>query len=411
MTLKPYSFSLLAAVSLLILSSCEDDNDGGTNPNSGVQAPATYSFERNGESTVSYSGQTTRLAMGAELNTAMLDFTKTNADLQAMFANADANGNDVDPFTDPALNASTKSLRSKTAASYLYFNSNATESATIKTSFSDLLENQVSEIFPNANQAAAAGLAGQIADGSSARYVSAQGLEYNQAFSKGLIGALVLDQIANNYLDAGVLDAGTNRADNDAAILLEGKSYTNMEHKWDEAYGYLFGGAADGAAPLATLGSDDDFLNKYLARVDADEDFTGIAADIFNAFKLGRAALVEGDYDLRDAQANIIREKLSLVVAVRTVYYLQAGKDAMAAGDTGTAFHDLSEAYGFVLSLRFTHNPTTGEPYFNASEVQAFIDDLMGDGPNGLWDVKAATLDAIANDIATRFNFSLSEAS
>ena len=111
----------------------------------------------------------------------------------------------------------------------------------------------------------------------------------------------------------------------------EGKSYTTMEHKWDEAYCYLFGVSSDESDPLATLG-EDAFLNKYLSRVERDSDFEGIAQQVFDAFKLGRAAIVAGDYSVRDEQANIIRELISKVIAVRAVYYLQQGKNGIPNG-------------------------------------------------------------------------------
>lgn len=408
MKLNTLSFKLLSIGFATFLISCEDETNQNQDSNS-VVAPATYSFNRDGNSSVAYPGQSTRLAMGAELNDALLDFSKSKTDLLEMYANADANGNDVNPFQDPVLNTSSKSLRSKTAASYEYFNVNATESASIKAQMENWIEAQVDEIFPYVNQAATAGTAGQIPDGSVARYVNGQGLEFDQALGKSLIGALTLDQMLNHYLSPSVLDAGTNREDNENEVLVEGSNYTMMEHKWDEAYGYLFGGSADGSAPLSTLGSDDDFLNKYLGRLESDPDFAGIAPRIYNAFKLGRAAIVAGDYALRGTQAAIIREEMSEMIGVRAVYYLQAAKKAFNDGQNGTAFHDLSEAYGFIYSLRFTHNVATAQPYFNASEVQAFLGDLLGDGANGFWDLQASTLDKMSIDIAARFRFEINQ--
>ena len=133
------------------------------------------------------------------------------------------------------------------------------------------------------------------------------------------------DQALNNYLSTAVLDEGSSRDDNDAGTVLEGESYTNMEHKWDEAYGYVYGLNADAADPNADLGADS-FLNEYIGKLEEDSDFAGIADEIFQAFKLGRAAIVAGDYDVRDAQAEIIREKISQVIAVRGVFYMQNAK-------------------------------------------------------------------------------------
>lgn len=396
---------------VVVFISCEKDDESNPDVNP-VTAPATYSFDRSGTTTVFFDGQTERLAMGGELNSALLDFNKSLTDLQEMFANEDANGGDVDPFTNAVLNTSSKSIRSKTAASSLYFSTNSAESAAIKSDFDGWINSQVTEIFPNQGQTASAGVPGQIADGSSARYVSAMGVEYNQAIIKGLIGAFTADQLMNNYLDTTVLDGGNNRDDNNAETLASGKNYTVMEHKWDEAYGYLFGGAQDKENPMNTLGSDDVLLNKYLKKVNGDSDFAGIADDIFNAFKLGRAAIVAKNYNIRDNQAAIIRNKVSMLIAIRAVYYLQAGKIALANGDYGGAFHDLSEGYGFVYSLRFTHNTDNNRPYFSLSEVDDMLgqNGLMGDGPNGFWDLQSNTLDQISQQIADRFPFTVAQA-
>lgn len=397
---------LLLALASFLFTACNKDDD--MEPS--VEAPETYTFERNGESTVAFSGQTTRILMGEELISTMKDFSTTEEVLLQMYRNETESGGDADPFSDPDLNASDKSIRSKTAASADYFASNTVEANEIKTDFELWISSQVDEVFPNENTAAAPGIPGQIADGSSTRYVNALGLEYDQMVAKSLLGALMTDQALNNYLSVSVLDAGSNREDNNSEVLADGKDYTVMEHKWDEAYGYVYGTSDNPADPNPTIGQDDNFLNKYIGRVENDDDFSGIAEEIFNAFKLGRAAIVAEDYELRDEQADIIREAISRVIAIRAVYYLQSGKNAINANDMGAAFHDLSEGYGFIYSLRFTRNTATDQPYFDKTEVDGFINSLLGDGNNGLWDVETATLDAISNAIAEKFDFTVAQA-
>ncbi len=393
---------LCLSISLFACSS--DDNADTVDPDP-IQAPATYSFTRNNESTVSFSGQTSRILMSEELVSAITDFDgATEQSLFNMFSNEN------NPFSDTTLNESGKSVKSKTAASNDYFSNNATDAAAIKAQFDGWLSAQVSEVFPAEETLAASGVAGQIADGSSTRYVNSKGLEYNQAFAKSLIGALMVDQALNNYLSTNVLDEGTNITDNNNDIVVEDKTYTTMEHKWDEAYGYLYGTSVNEADPNATIGEDDNFLNKYIGRVEGDDDFAGIADDIYNAFKLGRAAIVGQDYELRDEQAEIIKQKISEVVGVRAVYYLQQGKNALEGTpvEYGTAFHDLSEGFGFIYSLQFTRKPGTNDPYFSRTEVLDFIDQLSQG--NGFWDVSPATLDAISNEIASRFTFTVDQA-
>ncbi|XMO86898.1 DUF4856 domain-containing protein [Algibacter sp. AS12] len=378
-----------------IFQSCSSDDDG--NGETKVTAPSTYQFTREGNSTVSYSGQTTRILMAEEVVAALKVETNTEATIDGMFAHVE-NAND---FSDADLNASDKSVRSKVAASTDYFSANTTEANEIKADFDTWIEEQVNDVFPSWSVTAQAGVAGalQQAGGGTVRYINAKGLEYNQAFAKGLIGGLMIDQIVNNYLSSAVLDAGTNVEDNDSAVLEEGKSYTTMEHKWDEAFGYLYGAEADATNPVLDV---DQFLSEYLDRVEADEDFAGIASTIYDAFKLGRAAIVAGEYDVRDAQAEIIKGNISVIPAVRAVYYLQSGKNKLGVDDA-SAFHALSEAYGFIYSLQFTRKPNTTVPYLTKTEVDAYLAQLMED--NGFWDVTADTLDTMSDEISEAFGF------
>ncbi|MEL7270011.1 MAG: DUF4856 domain-containing protein [Bacteroidota bacterium] len=388
--------------------SCSDDDDQGGVPGDEVAAPATYVFEREGESSVSFSGQTTRILMGEEIIAKFLDNTATAEELKAMFAHEEGNMD----FENADLNSSDKNVRGKTAASFDFFSSNATNQALIRADFEGWIDQQATEVFPNWGVAAVAGSAGQLSDGSSVRYVTSDGLEMNQLFNKSLIGALMIDQILNNYVSANFIDAGTQLADNDNGVLEDGKNYTAMEHDWDEAYGYAFGTAADLADPRPTIGQDDSFLNKYIGRVEGDSDFAGITDVIYQALKLGRAAIVEKNYEVRDEQAEIVRKAISEIVGIRAVYYLQQGKNVLDQEnpDYGAGFHDLSEGYGFIYSLQFTRRPGSSEPYFTKAEVDAFLTDLLDDGENGLWDVTPATLDSLSEAIAARFDFTVEQA-
>lgn len=395
------------AMSALFSVSCSDDDDGGDVID--INEPSTYAFTRNGETTVSFSGQTTRIAMAEEIISALKNETLLETQIDAMFAHEE----NADDFADAVLNASDKSVRSKTAASRDYFSDNATDAAAIKSNFDTWINQQVTVVFPEWGNDAAAGVPGVIqeAGGGSDRWVNGEGLELNQAFGKGLIGALMVDQALNNYLGTSVLEEGSNIEDNDAGTVAEGKNYTTMEHKWDEAYGYLYGASANAASPNATIGDDDSFLNKYIGRVEGDEDFKGIAATIYNAFKKGRAAIVAGEYAIRDEQAAIIREEVSKVIGVRAVYYLQQGKNGLEAGtvDRAAVFHDLSEGYGFIYSLQFTRKPSGDAPYFTRSEVQGLLNQLM-EADNGLWNVTPETLQTLSETIASEFDFTVTQA-
>jgi len=402
--------SLFLLLVVIIFSACSDDDEVVQT----IEVPDAYVFERDGQSTVSFSGQTTRIQMAEELATGLSNFSVSTFPTEEMLLNMFRNEG-TDPFSSADLNASTKSIKSKTAASRDFFGSNATAAAEIKSDFESWINGQVTEVFPNDGTIAAPGVAGQIADGGSTRYVNGEGLEYNQAFIKSLIGALMTDQMLNNYLSTSVLDEADNITTNTNKVTAEGANYTTMEHKWDEAYGYLFGNADDKSNPVSNVGAADSYLNKYLGRLEGDDDFAGTAQEIFDAFALGRAAIVANDYELRDEQANIIREKVSEIIGVRAVYYLVNGKNALPDDRNntalyGTAFHDLSEGFGFIYSLQFTRMPNTDSPYFTKQEVESFIDRLMSDGPNGLWDVDENTLDELAEEIAAKFEFTVAQA-
>ncbi|MGL1888075.1 MAG: DUF4856 domain-containing protein [Reichenbachiella sp.] len=381
--------------------------DSEENEDTGIEVPTTYVFEREGASSVSFGGQSTRIAMSEEIASELKISDNTAVSLLAMYNHEEG----VEDFTDPELNESSKNVRSKSASSVDYYSNESdkiAEGQAIKEAFDLYITSQVEEVFTNWEVSATTGVAGQIRDGESVRYVNAQGLEYNQAFAKSLIGALMTDQIVNNYLSTAKIDGGDNVLNNDEEVVEEGKTYTTMEHNWDEAYGYLYGAAQDETNPNLTLG-DDSFLNKYLGSVDSDEDFAGIADEVFQAFLTGRAAIVAGDYNLRNDQIEIIREKISLISGVRAVHYLQGGKSALNPDAMGTAFHELSEGYGFVYSLQFTQNPATNAPYISKEKVDGYITKLMAG--NGFWEVTPATLDEISEEIAAAFGFTVEQAS
>ncbi|MGO3156401.1 MAG: DUF4856 domain-containing protein [Mesonia sp.] len=404
--MKKLFFPALVCTALFFNScSSDDDNqviDGDIEDQ--IEVPATYSFTRAGESTVTYTGQTTRIAMAKELKTAFTDFDNLTAmRLLDMFSNENS------PFSEENLNSSSKSLKSKVASSADYFSTNSAASAAIKAEFEVWMNAQYEEVLPNQNTQAAAGVAGQIAQGDRTRFVSGKGLEYNQMYAKSLMGALLADQMLNKYLSPTVLDEGDNRVNNENEITEEGKSYTTMEHKWDEAYGYLYGDpSVPTANPMSVLDDNEDsFLFNYIRQVAADDDFNGLAQETFDAFKKGRAAIAVNNYEVRDAQAAIIKENISLIFAVRAIHYLQSGKESLANNEMGAAFHSLSEGLGFLYSIQFSQNPSTGGAYLSASELETYKNDLLTN--NGFWDVSGEKLDEISQAVANAYGISVDQ--
>ena len=392
----PIKYSFSALLALFLLASCE------TAPENQV----TYDFTRNGVSTVSFSGQTARIGMATELLAAMQDLDRTSIELAEMYANQTPTGEDVAPFSDPALNSSTKSIKSKIAASADFFSSNTVEGAAIKETIQSYIEEQANEVFVAKDEQASARQAGRLTDSESTQLVNAQGLVLDEVVKASISGALMIDQICNNYVSTSVLDAGTNVEENNQGLVEAGKPYTTMEHKWDEAYGYLFGATGVGQESEPLL-NDDPFLNALLTEINGDTDFNTIADDVFYALAEGRSAIMEQNYELRNIQATIIKEELALVIAVNTVKALQLGKQNLNNNLQATAFSELSKAYGLIQALRFLRQPNSTESIFSSTEVSELQAQMISG--EGLWDITPATIDVVSAAITSKFDFSIAE--
>lgn len=401
-----YKNLLLASIIITSIISCTENYEPivlkpiETLPMFNYEIPTTYTFERNGASNVDFSGQTTRILMLDEMSSyvktqATTGLVVSNTKLQSMFVNTN------NEFVNTALNLPGKQLKDKTAASKDYFGlflggGSTSEQATVRT----FLENTFVDVNTASQGAnASAGTAGKYGNGSSARYFSTNGLEPIQVFLKGSFGATLLDQVVNNYLSLNKLDEASNKENNTNKVLDGATNYTKMEHTWDEAYGYVFGATGD------------KFLSEYISKVNADVDFNTVKADISLAFRKGRAAIIANDYTTRNAQIDIIKQKLALVVAVRSVFYMQVGKGKLVTDNGAAAFHDLSEGYGFIMSLRYTNKAGTNNPYLSKAEVDSMLASMTS-GTNGLWaiDTLGAKLDAISAKIANKFGFTVAQA-
>lgn len=398
--MKKSRIFLSLILSSFLFASCSNDDDVTTTDENLVNVPDTYTFERDNVSTVDFSGQSSRLLMLQEIGAYIKD-AGTNATTASATVLRDMYANANNQFSTADLNDSGKQLKDKTAASRDYFvnlggGGSIVEQSDVRNFFESQFDN--AETASNAG-AASEGVAGNYLDGSSTRLFAANGLEPQQIVLKGLMGACFMDQIVNNYLSIAVLDEGTNVEDNTNKVFVSGKSYTNMEHKWDEAYGYIYG--AGGGK----------YWDSYINQVDADADFGTVKEDIELAFRKGRAAIVANNYTVRNQQIEIIKSKLALVPAVRAVYYLKEGKAKLITDSGKKAFHALSEAYGFIMSLRYTQNPATGLPYMSKTEVDELLSDLTS-GTNGLYDVDYLdiNLDIFAATIANKFGFTVAQA-
>ena len=338
-------------------------------------SPYTTSFkDANGAVTVDLGAAATRLDMFTELNNYMATVavvapaapaTLDLARLRNLYANANA------PFTVAALNTPGVQLRDKTAASFSDANAN-----TVRNYIDGQLAN-LATASQAVNQTATAGNAGRLG-----RYlVDARGFEPNQVVQKALIGALLLDQIGNVLLSSNSLAADNSK-------VVAGKLFSEREHNWDLAYGYLTANATM-KTDIAIMPRER-FLAGYL-----NEKNGPASPGVYLALLKGRAAIVNNDEATLRAQADIIRTELERTIAKSAVSYLANWK---AAADPAVKVHALGEGIGFVYSLRFCTKAGA-----DAAWADSVLNGLTS-GAQGGWSLTNAQADAAIAAINTKFS-------
>lgn len=347
-----YPFYLLSLFALMFITSCTEDDDpvSPTPTDPGLNVPSTYVFtDADGNSTVSFNGQAQRLEMLSEMvtymKTANTAGVAVDADqLKDMYANSGITWADAPGL---GMTGSSKQLKSKTAAA------GGTADPAVQAYFEAYMDEiaALSQTTVTGENNGAAGQGGVVVSTSnpSKQYLqSAEGVEYGQVIEKGLMGAVFYNQIAMHYLgDAEMAGDNSTAVDPD-----NGKYYTEMEHAWDEAFGY-FTTATDYAAGGNGI---DRFWGKY---ADKREALLGSATKISTAFRTGRAAIAAGDMAERDAQRAIIRTELEKVVAGTAIHYLNSSVENFA--DDALRNHALSEAIAFISDLPYGHEPIASQ--------------------------------------------------
>lgn len=310
------TLSILLLFSSLSFLACSEDEDDNPAPSSGYQVPTTYNFEN-----VDYSGQTQRLAMLLEMKTYMAESRTSGVSLDAgkllaMYANDAANAGWAGQYD------ASKQLKSKTFAQE-------------QEKFEALLQE-----LAQASQSTVAGEEGvsgviQSLDGNKQYLVGEDGLDHAQVIEKGLMGACFYYQATSVYF-------GPDRMNVDNEIVEPGEG-TEMEHHWDEAFGY-FGVPID--FPLNTDGVF--FWGDYSVKRNAVLNCNQPAMD---AFLKGRAAISNNDLEARDEAIQEARETWELISVATALHYLNIGIDQFE--DMAIRSHAISEAIGFIYTLQF----------------------------------------------------------
>ena len=451
---------IVLLITAVLLSACggssssekeiiDDGSTGGNEPpTNSVQTtdlvvPSTYTFEsrfNSGESSVSYTGQTKRHILIADLASAIGALSENPlidvyADLTFYF--------DYDAELGDALNSLYSISGQTILPGSTYGDISSGKSLIGKIAGNDKAEHvlgdgffgwetglvndakpqQLVEYFFNQlDSLATDGVSEQIAVLGGATvdidsvYVSAEGLDYKQLTQKFLLGAVTYSQGTTDYLKTEFNEVGLNTEPDKA-----GKPYSTAEHKWDEAFGY-FGAARDyndyTDDEIAGKAESDRGKGYFDTNADSDIDIRSevnfghstncakrdrgavIATDytktVFDAFLLGRTILHSADGDLSntensqlEAQALIISNTWEKCIAATVVHYIN---DVLADiyGWNGESYSDLadfkdyakhwSELKGFSLGLQF--NPDS--PFRTNETILASLKSfhtLLGDAP------------------------------
>ena len=72
-----------------------------------------------------------------------------------------------------------------------------------------------------------------------------------------------------------------------------------------------------------------------------------------DALTEGRAAIVNNDLETKNAKRELLYEYFELVAAATAVHYINSTLSALNQGQTGEAFHVLSEAWAFTNALKY----------------------------------------------------------
>ena len=334
-----------------------------------LNVPATYSFTDGTNNTVSYSGQTERLDQLTEMATYMKTGTMSALSytvLTDMFANTGGNGGGNFSFT------STKKLMDKCLAADTsmfidYMDSIAVASQSFASTASD-------------------GQAGIMTSGTSTYLFAANGIEYAQLVEKGLMGAVFMHQATNVYFGTEKMSADNSTAVNAGA----GEYYTAMEHHWDEAFGY-FGVPVD--FPGNTTGIR--FWGKYCNSRDAQ---LGCNAVMMDGFKRGRAAITQDALDIRDDEILNITKMWEKISAAQAVAYLESAKTNFGI-DNAKFLHELSEAYAFILCLKYIPISSRVITY---PQIEELLDNTIG---NNFWQITQSDLTNAINTLNGIYSF------
>ena len=349
------------------LTSCSDD---GVNLPAPYNPPESYNFDN-----VSFSGQTDRLNMLSEMISTIDQVTSGTAPDATTLLNMYANENS--PFSDPALNASSKDLRSKTYNGLGAIDANEIE---------DYINAFAQDAAMYKDSTWSPGQPGIVtkADGSGSYFLNADGVEYSEIIEKTSMHAVFYYQACEVYTREGKIGDAV-----DNTTITPGQG-TDMEHHWDEAFGYW------GVPTDATASNFESANLKYFGKYAKKGENVGLPTfqNLFTAFISGRYAISTMDYTSRDEAAQEVRQHWEMVSVTTGIHYLNG---AIAnVGDDAKFYHELSEAYTFIQGLAYNQDRV-----ISSSDWAAILSLLEVNGEASFTSVTIADLNNIKNQLAS----------
>lgn len=342
-------FSLVLALGFM--ASCTDPQEGSNDYN----VPSSYNFEN-----ASYSGQVDRLNMLSEFESYMKLVNSGEvvdaATMKAMYSN------DNFEWTSEAFaeEQPTKQLKSKTFDD--------------QQEVIEVLIDELADLSVNGTRTTSA-------NGEKTYLFNENGFEPIQLISKGIMGSCFYYQGTSVYLSEAKMDV-----DNDVSALEEG-AYTDMQHHFDESFGYF-------GAPIEFSIANTDggvFWGKY-AKKTVDGGLETIDNLMQDGFILGRAAINNEDYTTRDEAIGTIRAEWEMIPVSAALHYLNGAIEDVA--DDALRNHQLSEAIAFISALKYN-----SEASITATAVDAIIAEL---GTN-LYEVTPEMINAARTSLADGF--------
>jgi len=329
---------------VLIFSACESESqDEEEVVDTTIDTPTSYVFDsrfNNGESSVKYTGQVVRnlLLNDIKVLTGGLSSEGASAlaveDLTNLYNYDDSYDLTSVTSTDPSP------LEAKYSSISTGKNLIGKMDSEVVYGFDKTADELMSDWFAIIAEKSA--VASNL--GSNLAFTSDDGLDLSQMINKTLLGAVSYSQGTSNYL-------GSLEDDGNAEPSFEGGAYTEMEHHWDESFGY-FGAAVDynsyTDAVIKSPGYKDsnsdgfiDFITEYCheisknaAKRDAgatsgNVDFTKA---IMDAYLEGRT-LINNQADITSIleQRDIIVNNWEKVIAATVIHYINDSVADMAA--------------------------------------------------------------------------------